>query len=103
MNFCYRNGTKYIVSKGVKLIPCLQDDWSRLRQHAVMVRTERILFGGSFLVQCLKVQLGIIWTNSQWDDIGKDVCELSRERQPLPILSEHNSVKVTPLLKKERL
>lgn len=57
------------MSKKVKLIPCLKDDWFRLRYYAVVVRTQRILFGGHFLAQCLKVQLSIIWTSSQWDDI----------------------------------
>ena len=55
MNLWYRNGIKYIMSKRVKLIRCLQDDWSRLRQGAVVVRMERMLFGGSFLAQCLKI------------------------------------------------
>lgn len=57
---------------------------------------------GSFLAWD-KVQVSSVWTNSQCDDIGKDVCGLSQECRPLPILSEHNSVKVTPLLNKNQL
>lgn len=49
MNFCCRNGPKYIVSKRVKLTCCLQDNWFWLRQNAVVVRMERILFVAAFL------------------------------------------------------
>ena len=40
MNFSYRNGTKYILSKRIKITFSWEDDWSKLGQHAVMLRTE---------------------------------------------------------------
>ena len=102
MNFCSRNGTKYIIAKRNQLIPCLKDIWSRLRQ-LVAGRTEKKCWVAAFF-QCLKVQLSIIWTSLLWDDIGNGVSVDFLKNASLFLYLQNTILsKVTPLLKKELL